>query len=132
MASSFKLFRNLFSTNHCEKVKTYDPRAWGPHKWIFLHMMAENYYENPSKEEMKTMKTYIETIPNILPCKQCGLHFKDFTNNYCLSLDEICRSRKNLVEFFKDAHNYVNEMLGKRLYSTNEVYKKYKFAEVCS
>lgn len=132
MASSFKLFRNLFSSKSCEKVKTDDPRAWGPYKWIFLHMMAENYLENPSKEEMKTMKTYIETIPNILPCKQCGLHFKDFTNNYCLSLDEICRSRKNLVEFFKDAHNYVNEMLGKRLYSTNEVYKKYKYAEVCS
>ena len=56
MASSFKLFRNLFSTNHCEKVKTYDPRAWGPHKWIFLHMMAENYYENPYLKSNITQK----------------------------------------------------------------------------
>ena len=132
MVSSFTLFRNLFSGSHCQIVKTYDPRAWGPNKWIFLHMMAENYSEKPSKEEIESMKTYIETIPWILPCKQCGYHFKNFTNNYCLSLDEICRSRKNLVEFFKDAHNHVNVMLGKRLYSTSEVYKKYKFTEICS
>jgi hypothetical protein len=132
MASSFKLFKTLFSSNHCEKVKTDDPRAWGPNKWLYLHMMAENYDENPSKEEIETMKTYIEIIPETLPCKKCGLHFKDFTNNYCLSLEQICSNRKNLVEFFKDAHNNVNEMLGKRLYSTSEVYKKYKFAEVCN
>jgi hypothetical protein len=132
MVSTFKLFRNIFSSNHCKKVYTFDPRAWGPYKWIFLHMMAENYSIEPEQYEKEAMITYLKIIPDTLPCKECGKHFRNFTNNYCLSLEEICSSRKNLVEFFKDAHNNVNKMLGKRSYSTSEVNKKYKFEQICS
>ncbi len=49
---------------------------WGPHLWIFLHSIAMNYPEKPTKLDMYNMKNYIFSLAEILPCEGCKKHFK--------------------------------------------------------
>ena len=114
------------SASYCGPIEYDDPRAFGPIIWPALHIMAQYYPENPSDRQIEEAKKFIQSMPWMLPCGQCGSNFIEFTeynednagneaacmgtneDDRCMTLDEICASKDNMVSFFVRAHNNVS------------------------
>jgi hypothetical protein len=104
---------------------TADPNVWGPSFWFSLHNGASKYPENATDIFKDNMKNFILGIPVILPCDACRSHAREYIDNRYNELDEICRSRKKLFNFFVDFHNMVNEKTGKGKLSYDEALRLY-------
>jgi hypothetical protein len=88
-----------------------DPNLWGPHFWTTLHFIASAYDDNPNQSVKTAMKTFIRTIPVLLPCKECQDHAFDYIRK--ADVDAAVSNRSKLVAFFVDFHNAVNTRLDK-------------------
>jgi hypothetical protein len=104
---------------------TADPNVWGPSFWFSLHNGASKYPENATEIFKDHMKNFILGLPVILPCEACRGHAREYIDNRYNELDEICRSRKNLFNFFVDFHNMVNERNGKGKLTYDEALRLY-------
>jgi len=103
---------------------TRDPHVWGPGLWLFLHISSVNYTPD-SQEQINRCIAFIKNLPYMLPCYNCSEHAKKYVAEIEKNLPEICKSRKNLFEFYVDFHNYVNNRQGKRLFSYQEAWQMY-------
>ena len=43
--------------------------VWGPAAWHLLHTISFNYPINPTEENKKQYKEFVESLANVLPCK---------------------------------------------------------------
>ena len=96
---------------------------WGPSGWTFLHATSYSYPEYPTETEKNDMSHFITYFAKVLPCKKCR---EDFALFLAKNFGErkrgaILKTKRTLVEFLIDAHNYVNNKLGKRIFSYKEV-----------
>ena len=87
-----------------------NPEAWGPHAWHFLHSIAETY-RTETKEEMKT---FMASLPNLLPCTLCSVHLQEYLN--ANPVEKATRSQEAMSTYMWQLHNKVNERLGKSLW----------------
>ncbi|AHL67526.1 hypothetical protein DH26_gp029 [Chloriridovirus anopheles1] len=69
------------------------------------------------------MKTFIQSIPVFLPCKDCQDHAFEYIKN--TNLDKVVQSRDSLFVFFFDFHNAVNKRLNKPQFLLSDALKKY-------
>jgi hypothetical protein len=97
-----------------------DPEVWGPSFWFSIHNGSLSYPENASPIVAERLKGFILGLPYMLPCSACRLHAISYIEEKTSKLDEICRGRDNLFNFFVDFHNYVNAKSGKKIYSYEE------------
>jgi hypothetical protein len=104
---------------------TSDPNVWGPSFWFSLHNGTSKYPENASAIFRDRMKQFILSIPFILPCEQCRSHAKEYIDNRQNELDDICKGRQSLFNFFVDFHNMVNLKTGKPVLSYEDAFKLY-------
>lgn len=102
-----------------------NPETWGPSMWFLNHLGSITAPENISKEKRIKYWNYIDGLPEILPCKKCSSHARKFVDSQYDNRDMICSSRDNLVKFFVDFHNSVNERTGKPKITVEEVYKMF-------
>lgn len=100
-------------------------KHWGNDIWNQIHTKTFLYPDNPSINDINNMISYINSIPNLLPCKRCKLKTENYIKNYKETLEEICLSKKSLINFFFIFHNYVNKRLAKPLFSMEDLYSKY-------
>jgi len=105
---------------------TLDPKIWGPHYWATLHFISSTYDNNPNESIKSTMKTFIQTIPVFLPCKDCQDHAFKFIKES--NLDKVISNRKELFLFFFNFHNFVNQRLNKPLFSLENALSKYSIS----
>eukprot|EP00243_Klebsormidium_subtile_P002688 TRINITY_DN15463_c0_g1_i1.p1 TRINITY_DN15463_c0_g1~~TRINITY_DN15463_c0_g1_i1.p1 ORF type:complete len:199 (-),score=30.03 TRINITY_DN15463_c0_g1_i1:226-822(-) len=49
----------------------------GRSTWTLLHMLAAQFPEQPTKQQQKDVKTLMELMTRIYPCKMCADHFKE-------------------------------------------------------
>ena len=97
---------------------------WGPNAWRTLHAMSLSYPNAPTETDKLNMKTLLFQFARFLPCKLCGKHFYEVLQRRIVpDSSTALNSRKNFVNFVIDAHNEVNERLGKTVYSRYEAYK---------
>lgn len=54
----------------------YDKDDLGRSTWGFLHTMAANYPEVPSKEEITNMSTFFSIFAKVYPCDMCAKDFQ--------------------------------------------------------
>jgi len=114
-------------TVHKTKVdynNTRDPHVWGPGLWLFLHISSVNY-DPESQEQIQRCVDFIENLPYMLPCYNCSQHAKQYVTDVGDNLPQICKTRKDLFEFYVDFHNYVNTRQGKRIFSYKEAWDMY-------
>ena len=52
--------------------------VWGPAAWHLLHTISFNYPINPTIENKKQYKEFVENLQYDLPCKYCRINL---TNN---------------------------------------------------
>lgn len=97
---------------------------WGPNAWRTLHAMSLSYPNAPTETDKLNMKTLLFQFARFLPCKLCGKHFYEVLQRRIVpDSSTALNSRNNFVNFVIDAHNEVNERLGKTVYSRDEAYK---------
>ena len=108
-------------------MTSIDPNIWGPHFWTTLHFIASAYDDNPNQSVKTAMKTFIRTIPVLLPCKECQDHAFDYIRK--TDLDTAVSNRSKLFAFFVDFHNAVNTRLGKPTFSLANAINTYTFTK---
>ena len=116
----------------CGHISSGHPGIFGPPTWTSLHMMAQNYPEQPNQETIDACRSFISGLAYMLPCTHCGFHFKDFTQEYLKNHVHPSNGRIHLIQFFVEAHNSVNEHLGEsKKWTVDDATNKYTSKETC-
>jgi hypothetical protein len=97
---------------------------WGSHMWFSLHTITFNYPLKPSNEDIQNYKNFFLSFKNVIPCSICKKNYIRHLNE--LPIDNVLDSRKKLVYWLIDMHNMVNGEIGKKIWSYDEVIKKYE------
>ena len=86
--------------------------VWGPMMWSYLHTMSFNYPVNPTKEDKKHYKEFVENLQYVLPCKYCRMNL---ANNLKESPIQDCHmaNRDAFSRYIFNLHETVNKMLKK-------------------
>lgn len=45
--------------------------------WTFLHTLAAQYPDKPSKQQQKDVKALVDCLTRIYPCGDCAAHFRE-------------------------------------------------------
>ncbi|ESW98831.1 putative FAD dependent sulfhydryl oxidase Erv1 [Ogataea parapolymorpha DL-1] len=92
-----------------------DVEQLGRSTWTFLHSVAAKYPEQASEEQQEDMRTFLRVFGNIYPCWFCA---KDF-RQYMEKDKPKVRTQEEFGKWLCDAHNEVNEKLGKKKFDCN-------------
>ena len=112
--------------------------VFGPYLWTSFHIMAVNYPNDPTDITKNAAINFIKSIPWMIPCGNCGYHFKKFIieeylpnlkNDIGRKYQEITKNKQNMIIFFVEAHNNVTKNTNKvgklwRIEEAKEFYKK--------
>ena len=87
--------------------------VWGPAAWHLLHTISFNYPINPTEENKKKYKEFVENLADVLPCKYCRMNLK---NNLKAHPIKPChmKSREAFSRYMYNLHEIINKMLGKK------------------
>lgn len=105
-------------------MNNINPNLWGPSMWKTLHYITISYPNNPTDQDKQNMKTFFQSISNVLPCEKCRAHFAQHLTKYPLT-DNVLSSRYNLVNWLINVHNEVNAMNNKRQWTYEQVMDYY-------
>jgi hypothetical protein len=97
---------------------------WGSHMWFSLHTITFNYPLNPTQEDINNYKNFFINLKHVIPCSICKKNYIRHLNE--LPIDNVLNSKKKLVYWLIDMHNMVNGEIGKKIWSYDEVIKKYE------
>ncbi|KAK8816434.1 hypothetical protein WA556_001379, partial [Blastocystis sp. ATCC 50177/Nand II] len=87
----------------------------GRHSWTLLHSIAAYYPDNPSEEDKKYAREFLESFAHLYPCKTCRAHLQKSMQKYPPKVD----SRKDFMLYLCTLHNIVNRTLLKPVYPCN-------------
>lgn len=82
---------------------------WGPHGWFLFDSICLSYPNNPTNTDKEQYKYFFYSLPHILPCSKCRIHFKEYIEKYPLN-DDILKSKYNLIIWILTAHNNVKKI----------------------
>ena len=114
----------------CPQVSASSPEVFGPPLWFSLHVMAAKYPETPSDKKKEACRRMLEALPDLLPCEDCGDHFKAFTKTS--DLEEACSGRETFSRFLCSAHNGVTARTGKEIFPCEDVVERYATSALCA
>ncbi|KAH9532919.1 hypothetical protein CY35_18G024800 [Sphagnum magellanicum] len=77
--------------------------------WTFLHTLAAQYPEKPTKQQQRDVKELMSIFSRLYPCKQCADHFVDVLKSHPVKAS----SGYELAQWMCKVHNVVNRSLGK-------------------
>ena len=114
-------------------MTTGDPRVFGPIIWQSLHIMAQNYPDEPNSETRQQCQAFIKSLPYMLPCSHCGKHLQEFINDYQQKQIPICDNQASLIKFFVEAHNNVSSHTNpdRKPWTVEEALQTYASKDVC-
>lgn len=101
-----------------------EPYVWGPSYWNTLHFISATYSNNPNESVKTSMKNFIQTLPVLLPCRECQDNALSFLK--AADLDKVVQSRKELFTFFFNFHNTVNQRLNKPSMKIEDALVRYR------
>ena len=84
-------------------------RVWGPEAWDFMHAITFAYPHQPTERQKQAMYHFFMSLPELLPCLQCGKHCKE----YLQQNPPQCASREAVSKWLVNFHNTVNKRLNK-------------------
>lgn len=88
-----------------------DTRFWGPSAWKLMHLVAYNYPEKPSQEDINNYGMFYNNLKYVIPCKFCRISLDKFMTE--LPIEKYIGNRKRLTEWVYLIHNKVNDKLRK-------------------
>ena len=102
-----------------------NPNVWGPHLWLFLHVMSLTYAKNrlhPTKKEKAHMFQFLYHLQFTLPCASCRTNYAKYFERHPPRLG----TRRELFEWLVDLHNSVNRKNNKPLFTYKEAETLYR------
>ncbi|CAI5485493.1 unnamed protein product [Closterium sp. Naga37s-1] len=72
--------------------------------WTFLHTLAAQFPEKPSKQQQKDAKEFVTLLARVYPCKICSYHFQKIVK----ANPPQAGSRGELEQYMCRLHNIVN------------------------
>ena len=91
----------------------FSPKTWGSHYWNIIHLTGfyiDATYTNPNHAK-RTFGQFLKILIDVLPCKICSTHFKNYMEEHELPIFE--KGQTNFLKWTVIAHNSVNERLNK-------------------
>lgn len=133
---------SLKDQGNCIWLQSAEQPVFGPYLWTAFHLIAVNYPDEPVKEAQMAFMSFVNSIPYLIPCANCGFHFQQFLHrdylpqlngNLTAKLKIITKSKDNLITFFVEAHNNVTKRTNKtaRLWTPEEAKEYYNFGYRC-
>lgn len=104
---------------------SFDPDIFGPPFWFTLHNAAVAYYDRPNDVVKSMMKSFIKSLPVVIPCVKCKEHAHTYLRHQ--NIDLAVQNRKNLFDFFLQFHNYVNAKGGRPAMSLKDAQELYGY-----
>lgn len=98
-------------------------RDWGPVAWQTLHSFAHALPEVLDENLQNTVRTFVYTFGELLPCVKCSQHFLKFLADN--EKNDTFKTRQNVVMLLNDAHNAVNARCNKPVFTFEEHCKHY-------
>ncbi|KAB8345839.1 hypothetical protein FH972_022894 [Carpinus fangiana] len=86
-----------------------DVERLGRSTWTMLHTMAANYPTRPSAAHQQQTRSFLGLFGSLYPCSHCADDFRDWMDRNTPRVS----SRDELGLWMCEAHNAVNEKLGK-------------------
>lgn len=99
-------------------------KDWGNPGWEFMHQIAIGYPNYPTPEDKYWAAMFLQSVGNVLPCKQCRQHFLTMLEENPPILDDSCGFQSWLYH----VHNQVNKRLGKPIFTPEQYHQKYEYA----
>ena len=96
---------------------------WGNHGWEFLHTIAFNYPEQPTKEQKTHYKNFFTNITYVLPCKYCRESFILYLKY--IPIDIFLDNKYSLSYWLFSIHNLINQKINKPNFIFKDICKKY-------
>ncbi|KAG6710135.1 hypothetical protein I3842_06G168200 [Carya illinoinensis] len=85
--------------------------------WTFLHTLAAQYPDNPTRQQKKDVKELMAILSRMYPCKECADHFKEILRTNPVQAG----SHAEFSQWLCHAHNVVNRSLGKLAFQCERV-----------
>ena len=111
--------------------KTLEPIVWGPAAWSFLHTAAYNFPDVPSADHQAACLKFMEGLPYMLPCGDCGRHLKDYLQAKSDTVKLACKSGVALNALMVNIHNDVNRKMRKPVWTVEQSNLAYREKNVC-
>ncbi|KAL9371116.1 hypothetical protein Peur_036256 [Populus x canadensis] len=85
--------------------------------WTFLHTLAAQYPEHPTRQQKKDVKELMAILSRMYPCQECADHFKEV-----LRVNPVqAGSHVEFSQWLCHVHNVVNRSLGKLVFPCERV-----------
>ncbi|KAI8554604.1 hypothetical protein RHMOL_Rhmol05G0110500 [Rhododendron molle] len=85
--------------------------------WIFLHTLAAQYPDKPTRQQRKDVKELMDILSRMYPCKECANHLKEILRPNPVQVG----SQAEFSRWLCHAHNVVNRSLGTVVFSCERV-----------
>jgi hypothetical protein len=94
------------------------PCWWGTHLWQTIYCMVAVYPDNPSKEQIESIRNFFKGLKYLLPCEGCQESYSKFSCDKDTNIDNLenFRTRENLIMFVYTLRNKVNSKLTHEYY----------------
>ncbi|EUC51411.1 hypothetical protein COCMIDRAFT_31545 [Bipolaris oryzae ATCC 44560] len=89
-----------------------DVEALGRSSWTLLHSITATYPTNPSPQLQSETKSFLSTFGKLYPCWVCAEDFQKWMQKNTPRVS----NRSEFGEWMCEAHNAVNEKLGKETF----------------
>jgi FAD-linked sulfhydryl oxidase len=90
--------------------------------WTLLHTMAAYYPDAPSAAQQRDTRDFLASLGKVFPCRWCADDFVDSMRQRPPQLD----SRSAFARWLCDAHNDVNQKLGKPVFDCALVDRRWR------
>lgn len=88
------------------------PSVWGPLVWNVLHLLSSQFKASSEQDKQEWLNV-LNSLPGILPCKECKEHFRAYLKENPVSLDTVSDAH-SLSLYLWRAHEHVNALTGKK------------------
>ena len=99
------------------------PTVWGPFFWHTIHVVALGYPKEPNYTDKRTAKEFFEALAFLIPCAVCREHYSNHIHAHPITT--FLDTRRDLLKWTIMIHNEVNKMLGKPIWTEQEVIDYY-------
>lgn len=85
--------------------------------WTFLHTLAAQYPDNPTRQQKKDVKELVQILTRMYPCSECADHFKEVVRANPVQTG----SHAEFSQWLCHVHNVVNRSLDKPVFPCERV-----------
>eukprot|EP00884_Botryococcus_braunii_P023461 jgi/Botrbrau1/979/Bobra.114_1s0020.1 len=93
--------------------------------WTFLHTLAAQFPPKPTRRQERDVRTMIDILTRMYPCKDCADHFKIIVRDN----PPQTKSADELQQWMCKVHNIVNKQLGKPVFNCRLVQARWTMLE---